>query len=202
MLSRLKVSRPIIRGQDPAATKVCSLSNVMNMDDEAPLSGMTGPDAPTKQPPEVRLFADSSLNQLLASLARAHRGLAGMLLRTVGLFPGQELLLMQLWNKDQRPQSELVRNLRLEASTVTKMLQRLEAQGLVRRHRPADNQRIIIVTLTDQGRGLRHEVENLWRELEELTTAGMNSAEFQQTLQVLGTLERRLVRAQAARAGR
>ncbi|MBG0853552.1 MarR family transcriptional regulator [Streptomyces spinoverrucosus] len=147
-------------------------------------------------------FDDGSVNQLLASIARTHRNLAGALLRRVGLFPGQELLLMRLWNRDHQPQGDLVTALRLEASTVTKMLQRLEAQGFVTRHRPPDNQRIVMVSLSDKGRALRHEVEELWRELEQAAVGGMSSAELGRTLEVLRRLEAGLSEAQASRGPR
>ncbi|MEU9713068.1 MULTISPECIES: MarR family winged helix-turn-helix transcriptional regulator [unclassified Streptomyces] len=145
---------------------------------------------------------DTSLNHLLASIARSHRNLAGGLLRQVGLFPGQELLLMRLWNRDHQPQADLVTALRIEAPTVTKMLKRLEAQGFVTRHRPPDNQRIVIVSLSDKGRGLRREVESLWGELEEAAVGGLTEAERRQTLEVLHCLERRLSAAQASREPR
>ncbi|MFD5257766.1 MarR family winged helix-turn-helix transcriptional regulator [Streptomyces bobili] len=138
------------------------------------------------------------MNQLLASIARSHRNLAGALLRRVGLFPGQELLLMRLWNRDHQPQGDLVTALRLEASTVTKMLKRLEAQGFVTRHRPPDNQRIVIVSLSDKGRGLQGEVEDLWRELERATVGGMSPAELGRAIEVLRRLEDSLVVAQAS----
>jgi MarR family transcriptional regulator, organic hydroperoxide resistance regulator len=140
-------------------------------------------------------FDDASLNQLLASIARSHRNLAGALLRQVGLFPGQELLLMRLWNRDHQPQGELVTALRLEASTVTKMLKRLEAQGFVTRHRPADNQRIVIVSLSDKGRELRADVERLWEELEQATVGDLSAPELHTALRVLRRLEENLVQA-------
>ncbi|MFC9057719.1 MarR family winged helix-turn-helix transcriptional regulator [Streptomyces sp. NPDC057074] len=140
-------------------------------------------------------FDDASLNQLLASIARSHRNLAGALLRQVGLFPGQELLLMRLWNRDHQPQGDLVSALRLEASTVTKMLKRLEAQGFVTRHRPADNQRIVIVSLSDKGRELRVEVERLWGELERVTVGDLSTPELSAALGVLRRLEANLAQA-------
>ncbi|WP_431990652.1 MarR family winged helix-turn-helix transcriptional regulator [Streptomyces albogriseolus] len=147
-------------------------------------------------------FDDTSLNQLLASIARSHRNLAGALLRQVGLFPGQELLLMRLWNRDHQPQADLVTALRIEAPTVTKMLKRLEAQGFVTRHRPADNQRIVIVSLSDKGRELQGEVEGLWSELEQAAIGGLTTAERRQTLEVLRRLEDSLSAAQASREPR
>lgn len=147
-------------------------------------------------------FDDASLNQLLASIARSHRNLAGALLRQVGLFPGQELLLMRLWNRDHQPQGDLVTALRLEASTVTKMLKRLEAQGFVTRHRPADNQRIVIVSLSDKGRDLQGEVERLWDELEHAAVGDLTASELRQTLGFLRRLEGNLSAAQTQREPR
>ncbi len=149
-----------------------------------------------------RAFDDGSVNQLLASIARSHRNLAGALLRQVGLYPGQELLLMRLWNRDHQPQGDLVTALRLEASTVTKMLKRLEAQGFVTRHRPPDNQRIVIVSLSDKGRELQGEVEELWRELEQAAVGSMTPSELGRTLDVLRRLEAGLAEAQASREPR
>lgn len=147
-------------------------------------------------------FDDASLNQLLASIARSHRNLAGALLRQVGLFPGQELLLMRLWNRDHQPQGELVTALRIEASTVTKMLKRLEAQGFVTRHRPPDNQRIVIVSLSDKGRELQGEVERLWQELENAAVGGLSPSELRRTHEVLRRLEDSLAAAQMSREPR
>lgn len=149
-----------------------------------------------------RAFDDGSLNQLLASIARTHRNLAGALLRQVGLFPGQELLLMRLWNRDHQPQGDLVTALRLEAPTVTKMLKRLEAQGFVTRHRPADNQRIVIVSLSDKGRELKDDVGRLWGDLEQAAVGGLTSSELRQTLEVLRRLEGSLAESQATREPR
>ncbi len=117
------------------------------------------------------------LSHQIVRVARAHRRLAAELLRRAGLHPGQELMLMLLWEQDHRPQSELVGRLGVEAPTVTKMLQRLEQQGLVVRERPAANRRTAVVSLTPKGRGLRREVQELWAALEEATTADLDPAD-------------------------
>jgi len=77
----------------------------------------------------------------------------GGALRELGLAPGQELLLMQLWDRDGCSQSDLVDRLGLDPSTVTKMLQRLERDGRVCRSRSGDDGRVTIVSLTEAGRG-------------------------------------------------
>ncbi len=125
-------------------------------------------------------------------VAHVHRRLAGELLRQVGLHPGQELLLMLLWDQDNRRQSELVGLLGVEAPTVTKTLQRLEQQGLVARHRPAANRRTVVVSLTDSGRKLHREVQQLWATLEEATTASLTETERRGFSQLLDRVEKNL----------
>lgn len=125
----------------------------------------------------------------LVRAAHRHRRLAGEMLRQVGLHPGQELLLMLLWEQDHRQQAELVELLGVEPPTVTKTLQRMEQQGLVTRHRPPDNRRTVIVSLTDRGRGLRAEVRQIWTSLEESSTRGMSESDRRRVSQLLSRLE-------------
>jgi len=136
------------------------------------------------------------ISHAIVRVAHLHRRLAGELLRQVGLHPGQELLLMLLWDQDHRPQSELIGLLGVEAPTVTKTLQRLEQQGLVARQRPAANRRTVMVSLTDKGRRLRQEVQQLWTALEESTTIDMTKADRRKLTQLLQCLERNLAEGQ------
>lgn len=100
-------------------------------------------------------------------LARAHRGYAAALLRRLGLHPGQELLLMQLLDRDHQLQSELLDSVGLDHSTVSKSLQRMQAAGLLVRAPAAHDRRALVVSLTDQGRAMRRPLEQMWSTLEE-----------------------------------
>lgn len=99
---------------------------------------------------------------------------------------------MLLWEQDHRSQSELVGQLGVEAPTVTKMLQRLEQQGLVVRERPAANRRTAVVSLTPKGRGLRREVQELWAALEESTFADLDPADRRTLGRLLERVENNL----------
>lgn len=154
--------------------------------------------AAAPKPTAAGVFDDTALTQLLINVGRAHRNVAGALLRRVGLFPGQELLLMQLWRQDDQPQADLTSALGIEPSTVTKMLQRLEQNNLVHRRRPPENQRIVIVSLTERGRALRAEVQSVWEEFHRLTVAGLSPAEIDRLGAMLRRLERNLANASGA----
>ena len=111
------------------------------------------------------------------ALARAHRALAGRLLADLGLHPGQELLLMLLWERDGQSQRDLTRTIGLDHSTVVRSLQRLEASGLVTRARSVADGRLSVVFLTDRGRDLRAQTMAAWDELERRTVAGLTAEE-------------------------
>src|SRR5258708_4615616 len=99
-------------------------------------------------------------------LARTHRAYAAMLLRALDLFPSQELLIMNLWEKGPQTQTELVRFLRFDHSTIAKSLRRMEAAGLIARRPSAEDRRATVVSLTPKGRAIRKKIEGVWGQLE------------------------------------
>ncbi|MEU5694123.1 MarR family transcriptional regulator [Actinosynnema sp. NPDC020468] len=118
------------------------------------------------------------LSYLIFQLARAHRAHAGELLRGLGLHPGQELLLMHLYDRDEQTQSELLGAVCLDHSTVSKALRRMEEAGLVTR-RPAErDRRVLVVSLTAKGRALREPIGRMWARLEEVTAGGLDAAQI------------------------
>jgi DNA-binding MarR family transcriptional regulator len=77
------------------------------------------------------------------------------LLDRLGLTYPQYLVLNVLWRHDKQPIGEIAESLSLDPSTLTPLLKRLEVAGLLQRVRNRDNERQVIVTLTDAGRTLR-----------------------------------------------
>lgn len=77
------------------------------------------------------------------------------LLDGLGLTYPQYLVLNVLWQGEGRTVGGIAERLALESSTLTPLLKRLEAAGLVVRTRNPENERQVIVDLTDQGRDLR-----------------------------------------------
>jgi len=139
--------------------------------------------------PKTAAVQPGDLNVKLMRVARAHRTYAASLLSQVGLHPGQEALLMELWNEDRRTQANLADALGVEPPTVTKMLQRMEAADLVSRRPDATDRRAIRVSLTPKGRRLRGRVEKIWAELEAQTVAGLSERQLASLRNLLNTLE-------------
>lgn len=77
------------------------------------------------------------------------------LLDELGLTYPQYLALLALWEQDQVPVSHLVTQLGLNTNTLTPLLKRLEALGLIHRIRSQEDSRQMIISLSKAGRELQ-----------------------------------------------
>jgi len=107
----------------------------------------------------------TNLPGLLARVARQQRTLTAQQLAPLGLFPGQDALLRCLWHRDGQTQSQLVDSLGVEPPTVTKMVQRLEEKGFVRRRPHPSDRRATVVWLTAAGQRVRPQVQRASRQV-------------------------------------
>jgi DNA-binding MarR family transcriptional regulator len=133
------------------------------------------PDIPTTA-------AGGPLSYAIFQLARAHRGCAAALLREMDLHPGQELLLMQLFDRDGQTQSELLDSVGLDHSTVSKSLRRMQDAGLLVREPAAHDRRVMVVHLTDKGRAMRERIAALWQTLEEASARNLSERQMKSFL--------------------
>ncbi len=95
---------------------------------------------------------------------------------------------MQLWREDGQTQTQLAAKLGVQPPTVTKMLQRLQAAGIVERRPSSQDGRVMHVFLTLKGRTLEASVRQLWLELERRTTEHLNAGEGRQLEVTLGKI--------------
>jgi DNA-binding MarR family transcriptional regulator len=77
------------------------------------------------------------------------------LLAPLGLTYPQYLAMLVLWQGDGLTVSQIGERLGLDSGTLTPLLKRIEALGLVQRLRDAADERRVRLTLTVQGRALR-----------------------------------------------
>ncbi|UFS94750.1 MarR family winged helix-turn-helix transcriptional regulator [Nocardia huaxiensis] len=136
--------------------------------------------------------AEGELSHAISRVARLHRGTAGQLLREMGLYPGQELLLMRLWEAGPQRQTELIQLLGLDPSTVTRMVQRLEQAGFVTRRPHPEDRRAVLVESSDAGNALRDKVGDMWGRLEKRTVAGLSERERRELARLLARVESNL----------
>ena len=89
------------------------------------------------------------------SAAIAIQRLYKPLLDDLGLTYPQYLVLNVLWKEDELTVGAIADQLALESSTLTPLLKRLETIGLLRRVRKIENQRQVVISLTEKGRSLQ-----------------------------------------------
>ncbi|MFD6150226.1 MarR family winged helix-turn-helix transcriptional regulator [Streptomyces sp. NPDC060243] len=119
------------------------------------------------------------LSYAIFQLARAHRAQAAGMLRAMNLHPGQELLLMQLFDHDGRTQAELLERAGLDHSTVSKSLRRMQEAGLLTREPASHDRRVMVVHLTEAGRALQEPIADMWRTLEEISVRDLTPDQVQ-----------------------
>jgi DNA-binding MarR family transcriptional regulator len=78
------------------------------------------------------------------------------LLPKLGLTYPQYLVMMVLWEQDELTVSDIGERLFLDSATLTPLLKRMEAAGLIQRTRSAKDERQVIISLTRKGSALRN----------------------------------------------
>lgn len=132
---------------------------------------------PSKKPNNP-LPLDDQLCYAIYSAGMAIQRAYKPLLDGLGLTYPQYLVLNVLWRQDGRTVGSIAERLALKSSTLTPLLKRLELAGLLRRARNPDNERQVVVTLTDRGRELRSRAGCLAEAL--LASSGQSPAHLNQ----------------------
>ncbi|WP_436498754.1 MarR family winged helix-turn-helix transcriptional regulator [Actinokineospora sp. HUAS TT18] len=126
-------------------------------------------------------------------LSRLHNLVAGQILRETGLYRGQEVLMMHLWETGPQRQVDLMKALDTDAATMTRSIRRLEQAGFVTTSRSTEDRRAVIVAATEGSCALRDRVTQVWRDLEAATVADLDDAQVAAVLRGLWALERNLL---------
>ncbi|WP_332649866.1 MarR family winged helix-turn-helix transcriptional regulator [Lysinibacillus sp. 54212] len=105
-------------------------------------------------------------------------------LRALDIYVGQDHLLWQLWNGDGATQTELCDRMGCEPPTLTNMVKKLEAYGLLTRKKDVLDARVTRVFLTEEGRTIKGPLDEIWEKHQERMLKGI-SKEDQLTLKRL-----------------
>ncbi len=116
--------------------------------------------ASSDQPVEI-LRLDNQLCFALYGAANRMTRLYRPMLDALGLTYPQYLAMLVLWEASPRTVGALGEALDLDSSTLTPLLKRLETSGLVTRDRDPEDERRVIVALTDKGRALRDQAVSI-----------------------------------------
>ncbi|MCX5533214.1 MarR family transcriptional regulator [Streptomyces sp. NBC_00006] len=154
---------------------------------------MATPSTPSTPSTDEFLRLDRQICFSLNAASRAFGGIYRALLKDLGLTYPQYLVMLVLWETAPEegpiPVKRLGERLRLDSGTLSPLLKRLEANGLVHRERSATDERSVTIALTTSGATLKEnaaevprkiaaatgfdlqEIESLRSQLDRLTTA-------------------------------
>lgn len=134
--------------------------------------------------PQLKL--DNQLCFRLYTAARLVTACYTPYFRQYGITYPQYLVLMLLWEKDNRIISEITERLHLETNTTTPLLQRMEKQGLIVRQKSIADSRQRIISLTGEGKRLEEKIKEIPNCLaREMVENGMTVEELQTMVPLL-----------------
>ncbi|MEO7150608.1 MAG: MarR family transcriptional regulator [Burkholderiaceae bacterium] len=145
----------------------------------------SAPSVAPRSPANAPLALDNQLCFALYSASLAMTKLYKPVLVPLGLTYPQYLTLLALWERDGQGVSELGERLYLDSGTLTPLLKRMEASGWLLRRRSTDDERRVMVYLTERGQALRSQARKVPHVL-----AGMTGISFDQIGQFTQRLQR------------
>lgn len=98
------------------------------------------------------------------------------LLQELGLTYPQYLAMLVLWENDGITVSEISSRMLTDPGSVTPLLKRLESEGLLLRRRSTEDERVVQLHLTEQGRALHERAKTLPACI--LKASGLNLADL------------------------
>lgn len=140
--------------------------------------------------PQSELKIDDFLCFAVYSASHAFNRLYKPLLDELGLTYPQYLVMVTLWERDDRTVGEIGEQLFLESNTLTPLLKRMEAAGLVSRSRDPADERQVRLRLTGEGRALLEKARRVPPCVLEAT--GLTAEEARSLTDQIGTLRTRL----------
>ena len=126
-----------------------------------------------------------TINYKISDLAALHRTELEKSLSGVNIHSGQVFILFELWSEDGLSQVDLAKNLKLSAPTINKMVKSLSDGGFVKMKRSGSDARLVNVFLSEKGKQIESEVENIWQDLESKITVHLTETEKLIFLQLL-----------------
>ena len=103
-------------------------------------------------------------NQLCFPLYAASRNVINLYtpyLKPLGLTYTQYITLLALWEKDGVTVGELCGKLMLDNGTLSPLLKKMQQEGLVERKRSESDERVVLITLTEEGRELQEKAKDI-----------------------------------------
>jgi DNA-binding MarR family transcriptional regulator len=125
-----------------------------------------------------------SISNLLIQICKFRRNKSNVLLAEAGIHSGQDILLYYLSIEDGQTVSALVEKMCIQHATISNMIDRMEAAGMIRKKKDSADKRISRVYVTPKGKEAITRIGLIWQTMEAMTLKGLNDQQ-QETLRLL-----------------
>ncbi len=107
-------------------------------------------------------------NQICFPLYAAARQVVNLytpVLKPLGLTYTQYLVFLVLWEKDGIPVGEICEKLMLDNGTLSPLLKKMQSAGFIEKKRSENDDRVVVITLTKEGRELQKKAKDVPRQV-------------------------------------
>lgn len=131
---------------------------------------------------------EESLGWLIKRITGSIVSMADRHMGPLGLTHAQWAPLLHLRLQGPGPVATLATELNIDPGALTRLLDRLEAKGLVRRERSSEDRRVVIVTMTEQGQQATAEVPAVLSDIFNQLLSGFTREEWRSLVSMLQRL--------------
>lgn len=135
------------------------------------------------------LYLENQLCFPLYAASRLTTKLYAPYLKELDITYPQYLVMMVLWQQDDQSVNDIGEKLLLETNTLTPLLKRLEQKNILERNRSTQDERSVVISLTNKGKKLKEKALKIPHEIANSLMSDdlylERLAEFQETLNLL-----------------
>ncbi len=121
---------------------------------------------------------NAEITSLIVAIAKAHRSALSETLRGLGLFIGQDILLVRVVDAGAASQKAVATSLALDEATVSESITKLARAGLVERLPDEADRRAYRIVATDEGITVAERVRDAWAECEATAVASLSDEQI------------------------
>lgn len=132
------------------------------------------------------------LEKAIINLITSYKSRITKRMRPLGLYPGQDMILLELLKKDGISQNKLVVELCVDHSTIAKSVNRMIKTDLVKTEKSTKDKRVTLVSLTEHGRQVATHVQDVWLEAEYDATNDLSDEEQRLFIEMLEKITKNL----------
>jgi len=132
------------------------------------------------------------IEKAIINLITSYKNHVTTQMRPLGLYPGQDMILLELLKNDGVSQNLLVTTLCVDHSTIAKSVSRMIKNDLVKTEKSTKDKRVTLVSLTPNGRNLAQQVETIWNESESKAALGLSTEEQRLFIEMIDHIAKNL----------